>query len=260
MRTSRAYTKELKRQFDYFATWLPSTPLALGDIGILKQNAFTKIANLSDYGIAFEIEKDPTPSNLEYSSKGAVSITLKASGSAAPEGSSLAKADAGVSIEFSKENAIYFKANHTTSPAIQNQIELGNQIIELYKKGEWNKEWLVITELVNAESGTILIANSSEGKIELKANAEVEVSNLDLADASLQLGLTYSKDVSTSIIAEKALTPLFKASKIKDNIFQKPSFSIKSVQPMELITPSMARNEKDVVVFGEADFEDSEEG
>ena len=44
MKTSKKYTKELNQQFGYLATWLPGTPLALGDIGILRNNEFTKIS------------------------------------------------------------------------------------------------------------------------------------------------------------------------------------------------------------------------
>ena len=131
MRTSKKYTRELRQQFGYLATWLPGTPLELGDIGILKRNTYTKISNLSNFDIDFSIEKDLTKSDIEYTSKGAVSITTKASGTAATQGSVLGKIDAGITVEFSKENAILFKANGTSSPAIEDQIKLGRQILSL---------------------------------------------------------------------------------------------------------------------------------
>ena len=258
MRTSRKYTRELKRQFSYLATWLPGTPLDLGDIGILKRNIFTKISNLSDLNIQFDIEKDTTKSDIEHSSKGAVSIATKASGTVAPPGSALGNVDAGITVEFSKENAILFKANGTLSNAIKDQIKLGKEILELFRKGEWDKDWVVVTELVEADSATILISSSSKGKIELNAKGEINASNLDIADANLGLELAYSKDVSTKIIAESSLTPLFKAKQVMGRS-SSPTFSQKTIRSIDLITPAKAKSNKDIIFFGDADYEDYDE-
>jgi len=260
MKTSKKYTREIKQQFGYLATWLPSTPIDLGDIGILKNNQFTKISNLSDLGIRFEIKRDETKSDIEHSSKGAVSITTKASGTVAPQGSTLGEVDAGITVEFSKENAILFKANGTTSPSISDQIALGKTIIELYKEGKWEKDWAVITEKVDAESATILIASSSNGKIEMKAKGEIKAAKLDIADAALAFEMIFSKDLSTKIICEESLTPLFKASKVHSNLFMSANFKMNNIQAMDLMTPEKAKSNDEFLYFGETDFEfDKEE-
>ena len=259
MRTSKKYTKELKKQFNYFATWLPGTPLELGDIGVFKNNHFSKISNLEGFGIQFEIEPDLTKSTIEHSSKGAVSITTKASGTIAPQASALGKVDAGITVEFSKENAILFKANDTTSPSIKNQITLGQQILTLFKEGKWDKDWAVITEIVNAKSGTVLISSSSNSKIELKANGDVEAAKLDIADAELGLEVRYSKDLSTKIIAEEGLTPLFKASKVKGRIFGPPVFGINKINSMDLITADKVRQDESLIKFEQVEFEEEED-
>ena len=260
MKTSKKYTREMKEQFGYLATWLPNTRLSLGDIGILRDNQFTKISNLSDHGIGFEIEEDEIKAVIEYSSKGAVSLTSKASGTVAPQGSVLGETDAGILVEFSRENAILFKANGTMSPCIKNQISLGKEIISLYEKGKWDKDWAVITEKVDADSTTIIISSSSKGKIELKATGSIKAAKLDIADINLGFELSFSKDLSTSIIAEGSLTPLFKASRLKSSIFNPIKFELSKVRPMDLMTPEKAKANKDLLSFGEADFEyDAEE-
>lgn len=255
MKINKTYTQELKQQFGYLATWLPGTPMDLGDIGVLKDNQFTKISNLSDFNIDFEIEPDTTESDLEHSSKGSVSISTKASGTVAPQGSTLGDIDAGITVQFNKENAILFKANGTTSPSIKNQIVLGQQILELYKQGKWDKDWAVITEKVDAKSATILISGSNGGKIELKAKGEVKAAKLDIADANLGFELTFSKDLSTKIIAEQSLSPLFKASKVKGRLFSSPVFGMKKISPMDIITPEKATTHPDLIYFDDADFE-----
>ena len=259
MKTSIKYTRELKQQFGYLATWLPGTPVVLGDVGVLRKNQFTKVSNLSDFGIEFESEPDTTKSDIEHSSRGAVSIAAKASGTVAPQGSTLGEGDAGITVEFTKENAILFKANGTTSPSIKDQISLGKKIIELYKEGKWDKDWAIITEVVDSESATILTSSSSNGKIELKAKGKVEAAKLDIADAELGFELTFSKDLSTKIIADGSLTPLFKASKVKSRLFMPPVFTMTKVHPMDLMTPEKARANEECLFFGEADFEFDDE-
>ena len=261
MKTSEKYTRELKQQFGYLATWLPSTPLELGDIGVLKKNSFTKISNLSDFDIEFEVEPDFSKSNIEHSSSGSVSIVAKLSGTVAPSGSSLVQADAGFIVDFSKENAVFFKALGTTSPSIKNQIAVGSKIVEFFKAGKWDKSWVVVTEIVNAESATILISNSSNGKIELKVSGDVQAAQIDIADIGLGLKATFSKDLSTKIIANDALTPLFKVSKLKTKIFSPPAFEMKSANPVvmttngvtsiDLVTPEFAKENGDYLYFEE---------
>jgi hypothetical protein len=255
MTTRKKYTRELKKQFGYLPTWLPGTPLELGDIGVIRKNTFTKISNLSDFGINFQIEQDPTKSDIEYSSKGAVSITTKASGTVAPQNSVLGDVDAGIIVEFSKDDAILFKIKGTTSPVVSDQIEVGKQILALYKEGKWDKDWVVVMEKVDAESGTILISSSSNGKVELKASGEVKTANLDIADADLGFELSYSKDLSTKIVAEKGLTPLFKASKVKTRWFLPPVFKTSSRTALKTFTPEMIKNDDNYLFFGDADFD-----
>lgn len=120
----------------------------------MNKNEFVAISNLKDLGIAFEVEDDTTESDLKHLSSQAVSITTKLAGTAPVLNSVLSEADAGFSVEFSRENAVLLKANGTLSPRIKNQIKLGEELIERFKKGEWDKNWVVITELAKADSST----------------------------------------------------------------------------------------------------------
>lgn len=255
MKTRRIYTRELYKQFRYLATWLPGTPLALGDIGVLRQKEFTKIGNLSDHGITFDIESDPTPADLDYTSKSSVSIATKLSGSATPEGSSLSEIDAGISVNFSKENSILFQAKNTKTPTIKDQIHLGEEILRLYKNGKWNKDWVVITELVTSESASILISGSKESKIDLKVKGEIGNRQIDIADADLDFELSFSKDMSTKIVAQEGLTPLFKVSKIRSRFILPPVFTERGLKAIDFASPNMVENKKELFYFGEPDFE-----
>ncbi|HOY31449.1 MAG TPA: hypothetical protein PKW80_06190 [Bacteroidales bacterium] len=259
MKTVKKYTNELYRQFDYFATWLPGTPLELGDIGLFKNNEFTKISNLKNEGIVFQIKEDTTKTDLEHMTKGEVSVMTKIAGTVPALGSVLANGDAGFSISFSQENAILFKANGTLSPCISDQIKLGKEIIQRYQQGEWDKDWAVITELVTADSATIIISSSQDAKIELKAKADISTAKLDIADASLNLECAFSKDLYTKIVAEQGITPLFKMKKIRSSIFTDPVFKTRMLRPMDLMTPAKAKKSPELLYFDDVDYDLREE-
>jgi endonuclease G len=246
------YTSDLKKKFGYYATWNPGLTLKLGDIGIIKSNVFRKIGELQKLGIEFSVELDTTPTDLKYSSKGSVSLTTKLSGAATMPGSSLGQLDAGILVEFTKENAILFQANNTLTHLINDTIHLGEAVLELFKAGKWDKNWVVITELVVAPSATILISNASGAKIELKANAQVNAPALDIANAKLQLSTQFSRAMETEIISKEGLTPLFNVMGIKTSLFSSPDFKAMGITGIDLLTPEKAsdQNNKGKVFFG----------
>lgn len=247
----KQYTDEMKKKFGYYATWNPGIPLKLGDIGIIKGNVFTKISDLESCGMSFEIREDKTPISLEHNSQGSITFTTKLSGTAAPQGSILASADAGVIVEFSKENSTLFKAKNTTTPSIKDTTKLGDKIIKLYNEGKWNKSWVVITELVEAENATIIISNTSNGKIELKANANIDAPKFDIADAKFDFSTQFSRGLETTIVSTAGLTPLFKVMGMKTRLFLPPVLKSKSMNAFDMITPATAKTEyKDDIYFG----------
>lgn len=254
------YTDELKSKFGYYATWLPGRPLSLGDIGVFTDNVFTRLRGLEDAGIKdWDTLPDPSAEDLEYHSVGNVSVTTKLSGTISPQGISLANADAGLIVEFGHENSILLKANQTRTPSIKDTVKLGEQVLKLYMEDKWDKKWVVVTELVTAESATILISNTKTGIIELKANANIDAINIDIADAKFQFSAIFFRGLETKIIAQSGLTPLFKIMGIKTRIFLPPVFRAKRLSPLDLITPEKAKTEyKDKIYFGYIDSNENE--
>ena len=208
--TVKRYTDELYRQFHYYATWLPTSPVELGSIGTFDDREFTRISHLHDQGIEYETYDTPNKGDLDYSSQGAVTVSPKLSGKIPAAGSVLSQVDAGFTVDFSRKNAIMFRAKGTVCTSIKDQVKLGRDIKKKYEEGKWDKKWVVITELVRADSATILISSAVNSKVELKANANIGTRKLDIADANLDLGIAFEKNIETKVVAEKGLTPLFK--------------------------------------------------
>jgi len=215
MSLAKQYTKELYQEFGYYATWLPGVPLKLGDIGFIEKNQFNRVSTLKQKCVTFDVRSDSSKFNLEYASAGGVKVVSKISGQVALPNSSLAEGDAGITVEFKKEKATLFMCKGVLSESISNLDAIGKQIIQLHQNNKWEKEWVVITELVTADSSTIIIGNSNESRIELKANAIVGGKQLEITDINAKLSITSHKDIAIKLIANSTLTPLFKMMGLK---------------------------------------------
>ncbi len=236
----KQYTKELYSKFKYMAMWLPGKPISLGDIVVFDEGYYKRIGNIKDKGISFNIRHDKTASHVNYTSKGEVSVFFKAKGEPPPPMSQLAIAEAGFSVEMQKANATLFEALDTLSPSIENQIELGENILELYKNGKWELSHYVVTEILEAKSATILISNGANARIELSAKSNISPGGISIADVQAGLSTGYFSNMHTRIIAEEGLTPLFKASNVKRRfgiggpIFRSPEFEFSHLNPEEI--------------------------
>jgi len=261
MEPKKQYIAEMHNKMGYFATWLPTVDLKLGDIGIMKGgiirrgNEFERKSTLKKQGINFEIRPDKTPGNLEYLSAENATIAFKVEGSLPPEGCTLTKADAGAIIEFGDKAGVVFKANKVLNPSIEDPNALGKEILKRYNKGEWEEDWVVITEVAQSNSATIIISSGKGGKIELKATGKINAANIDIADVNANFQIAYSKNIHTKITAQEGLTPLFKAQGIKKIIIGAPTFKglyyIGGESPTSEIPEKI---EKEVPVFGNIDF------
>lgn len=244
MTTALQYIEELQSQTRYTPTWLPTVRVTPGDIGRLDGYQFTKVATLADFSITFEVEDMGIQSDLWYASRRAVSTNYKAAGKVPPVGSPFTEAEAGITVNFSRENAVVFHAFGCRSARIKNQLALGKTILGLHERGKWDKDLAVVTEALTADSVTILIASSSDAQIDFLAAGDIKGANVQLADLDLKLQTRSEKSLSTKIIGATQLTPLFRASGVKRRVLR----------------PNVFRSEQDAdspdVAFAELDYAD----
>ncbi len=219
MSISSQYIKELHKEFGYFGTWLPGTPISVGDIGIIDKNGFIRHSSLKEMEIDFETVIDDTTEDIEYSSREGVLWHSKLSGQSPELGSSLTKTDAGISVKFSKENAILLMTKGVQTHLISNIPKLESDILRLKKKGLWRNDFSIITELKSADSSTILISNSSKSEIELRMKASMGSTEVNLADVEAGFSISSYKNMALKIIAERGLSFLFRAMSLKKSTF-----------------------------------------
>src|SRR5689334_8589624 len=98
MSTNQTYTRELRDNLNYTATWLPNLKLSLGDVGVLSKYQFTYRTNLANLGIPFKEGKAGSGATYSYVSSDSVKRNIKLAGKAPIAGSVLADVDAGITF------------------------------------------------------------------------------------------------------------------------------------------------------------------
>jgi len=225
------YLIHMNKKTGYRATWDPGRPLIIGQIGKLdKSGVFTVYSSLEKEGIPIEILTDTSASEMDYTSHDQVNISIKAKGATPVTGSVLTKADAGFTIGFKSERAVVFQAKGFKTHQITNLKEIEKQVREKYKNGNWEKHWLIITTLVETSAATIIISNSKNVMLDLKAQANVGTAKLKLTDASLGLSVAREQGSTLKFLAEAGLTPLYTLSGIRHPLFGKPTMVKKLAQ------------------------------
>lgn len=224
---SSQYTKEIRQETDYSATWLPNTTVKPGDVGRLRNYEFVYETTLKKLGIGpSQTEPCATQMNWDYQSENCVSINVKASGEATIAGSSLSISDAGLTIKFSRNKATLFCLKKCTGTRLRDLDPIKNEVLSRYQNKKWDKDRVVVIEAVKAGSATIIISKSSNAQIDLAAKGKANLSALDLADVNAQFQMKKSSNLATQIIASKGLTPLFRAVGVIKHFLEKPKIDI----------------------------------
>ncbi|MEE4000334.1 hypothetical protein V1T75_08285 [Tenacibaculum sp. FZY0031] len=256
------YTREIHRELGYFAGWIPGTEIELGDVGYVKGKLFIRKSNLKQLGIDFEMRKDEDPVNLSHASKGEVEITLKGSGVSPITGSTLTTLEAGFCVKMEKENSILLQANNVFNHSIEDQLGLGQEIMRRYRSSNpserWDKDLVVVTEIAQADTCTILISKSKNNTVDITAKGELSASELDIAKADLGLSIKNSKNLETQILGKEGIVPMFRLSKVKTKLFKKvfDNYKVKSATPFYKSQEQLNNDIESYTVFEEIYDED----
>lgn len=215
----KLYQQEMHNNLGYFATWLPSTAIALGDIGVLEGGRFRRVASLKELGVDQPDVREGTSENLSYSASASRSDNVGGSAGAA-----VPLASGELTIKFTSQGGYVFEAIKMTQMEVADRLTLASNLLKAYEAGRWQKEWLLIDALYRAESATILVSEDSSSEIVLKASAAaLPTGALPLADPKLGLGVASSNGKIVHIVAQNNLRPLYSCVRVRDPLFGKAS-------------------------------------
>lgn len=213
------YTSEIRRALDFNATWFPNTQLSLGTVGELDGTVFRPLDNVTrTLGILVEPEVLPPQqgANLLYQSQSGVSIQTKASGATSALFKALAEVDAGIGITFNRRGACVLSLLNYRTERIANQVKLRRSLLKRADE-EWRSSYAVITEIVLASSGTVLVCEDDSAYIELSTKGTLTNPLADLGSASLGFQVSHTEGHIFTVVGASNLTPLFRGVRIKRN-------------------------------------------
>lgn len=209
------YSKEINRGLFYGATWTPGTQLKLGTIGTFRKGIFVPQSRLSSFDIVFEEEWDNSKTSYTYASSSGVSLEFKGKGQVGKDFKSLTDAVAGVAVRFTRSNAVMFSIGNCLEHRIKDILALQQELAHRLTRQNWNEEWAVVTHLVEAASGTILLSSSSDTTVELEASGSGGSGPVSLGDLSAGVKMSYADSMNQLIVAEEGLTPLYHTLRLK---------------------------------------------
>ena len=219
-----SYTTEILEQLNYNATWLPTVQLAPGDVCDLRGNQIQLVSHLTAFGIPSELEDQAVETDIEYASEGAVSISFKASGDLPPVGSVLDVGDAGVSISFSRSQAVVLRMSKCSSKRLKSLQKVGDEVLARHNAGTWPEGHVVVTEIVVAGASTIIISNGDSAGLDLTAKAGVSAGAFTLASLDAGLQVKRESKIGAKFVAVPGLTPLVRVSGIQKRFLRPDRF------------------------------------
>lgn len=204
------YTREMYRKTGLFAAWLPSTPVALGDVGVLQRNVFRKVTTLADLGVVFAVGRPGRPADLDYTTAECVSVAAAASADTAAAGPS-----AGLKVSFSRAGAVLFQAKNAVVQAVENLPGLEEPLHDLRRAKRWRPEYVIVTSLVRTGPTAIVISDEHGAVMELRADAAALAGAMPVASALGGLTVDSRKGVTVGVLNPKGATPLFGVSQLR---------------------------------------------
>ncbi|HWM91923.1 MAG TPA: hypothetical protein VN493_14250 [Thermoanaerobaculia bacterium] len=217
----KLYQREMHDNLGFFPTWLPGDRIEIGDVGILEGGRFRRMTSLAELGIAGKTEAGAATQDVQYTSSEGTKIAT----TAGAEVTAVAKAE--ITVDFTREGAFVFHASRLRPQYLENRAAVGQEIVKVYKKGQWQKEWLLVEALHTADRATIIVSEDSSAGLVLVASAETPLSSISLADPKVGLKIAATHGKVVHIIGGKGLHPLYSCLRVKDPLFGAPS-----VQPV----------------------------
>ncbi len=216
---AQQYTNEIRRALHFQATWFPNTQLSLGTVGEVEDQIFRPLDNITwTLGILVESEFLPAQhgANLLYQSQSGISIQTKASGATSALFKAIADLDAGISVTFSQQGACVLSLQNYRTERIANQVKLRRSLLKRVDD-EWRPSYAVVTEVVLAATGTVLVCEDSIAYIEISAKGTLTNPIADLGNAALAFQVAHTEGRVFTVVGASNLTPLFCGLRIKRN-------------------------------------------
>jgi hypothetical protein len=216
---AEVYCREISRNLRYVATWPAGAPIAVGRVGrFFGERIFDAETSLGSFGIAFAVEKPAGGQEvLSHVYQGEVGVSV---GAQVPDlyGGTLT-AGAKTTLSFTREHGIVFRASGLKYRTMLDQPQMAREVATLISQGQWNRDWYIVTQTVEADEASILISNAAGASVDLSVSADAQAFGIELLSAEFKPRVIRRSDMNTMMLNEGPLVPLFRVKRVKRTIF-----------------------------------------
>lgn len=182
-----AYHKQMRKRYKMTAVWPPTNERKVGDYGTInkKLGTFTKVANIKDRGIKFEVEEDSSPGTYDkFVSIGTSETEVDANGKATNK---TGKAAVGLKYSRAGMNSIMYHGNKPVQKQFKDGESVAKQIANLSKKNKFDLDYWIVYELREVEGLVVTIASKMSSSIILKGSANA-IKSKKMASGEVSFG------------------------------------------------------------------------
>ncbi|MGH3931365.1 MAG: hypothetical protein ACRDTF_15505 [Pseudonocardiaceae bacterium] len=197
----------------WWSTWPLSTRHAVGDVCSVVEGQLLSAGTLGSLGVSTPALDSPYRDAFTYDSAGSVVVTLKASGVTGPLFQALVDADAGAHLSFSRGRSVFAAFAGLRQAALEQPHELAKPLVELYFQRKWEPDWVAVTHILSAESGTVLIAANDGAEAELRLG--VSAQQVGVGDLAGQVRLARSKSIGLDWFGDADSTPFCRVARLR---------------------------------------------
>lgn len=215
------YTEEMRNEFGYLATWLPNHRLSLGDVGVLNRNRFDRVTTLADLGVNFSVGQGDTLNDLEYVSAGQVDVDWGV-GNGAPSIDTVSSTPSGATVLFRRAHATLFQASRCVIETVLDLASLQRSVVDLHLVGQWQRRWVVVTELVRVGAAAIFISSEGGARVDLHVSGTLPEIPLSFAETAVDLRIASTSGMAVRLVTDSQLTPLYRVSGLRGGIVREP--------------------------------------
>jgi hypothetical protein len=212
MGIDQLYASEVQGQTHRYANWLPNSPLEIGHFGSMKGMLFESLGR---------IEGIPT-----ITSPATEDIDFTIHASRKIDATQEAAADAGVTsgqvllgIGFEKEAGVSFSATETRTERVQDFKALGEMLISKIDSREFNKNHVIVVEVVHAAKATIICSSKAGAEVKFAVAAKTPINPTVMVNLNSSGSLVAERGVGFKIVGEGPIHPLFGLASIKSPLW-----------------------------------------
>lgn len=209
----KTYQAQMHSNLGFYPTWLPTDPVAVGDVGTFEGGRFRRTATLDELGIPCKISRSASQGDLQFMSSQGVKLDSSGAGSVAGIG----KLE--VAIHFSGAGAFVFHATGLQLQRLENRAQMAQGVLGAYRDGRWKREWLIVEAVHAADCATVIISEDSTASLVLEAKLDLPTPFQSLADPRMGFEVRGNEGKMFRTLGNRKLHPLYSCLRVKDPMF-----------------------------------------